>query len=367
MKGYIVGFLAAFLGIAASQLMADPDPRGRIHLDYVFHDEDNANLPDGHRIRRAWLGLTGEVDEDWSYILEADITEGNLGFVDTYLRYSGLDAGDLTLGHFKVPFGMDFITAADHLLFPERPLANAFVPGRRVGLGFSHSAQNYGFDAMLYGQSAGSHDQRAAEQGDEGFGIAARVYTDLLNDGEQLVHLGGAFTSEDSPSSENETARFSSFPESRATGVRLVDTGTIEQVDRIHRAGLEAAYQRGPLVVQGEYLASSLNRHSGAENLDFDGYYGQVSYVMNGGQRSYQGGTFRNPAPGSWELAFRFSEINLNDGDIEGGDQTNVSLGVNYYPVDRVRFMLSLINVDSERAGVSDDPTLLLFRTQVSF
>jgi len=363
----LISLAFAVLFLTTMQAVADPKPRGRIHLDYAFHDEDRQALPDGHRVRRAWMGITGSLDSDWSYILEADVAEGNVNLVDAYLRYSGLETGNLTVGHFKVPFGMDFITAADDLLFPERPLANAFVPGRRVGLGYSHDGGGLGFDAMLFGQGAGSHNARAAEGGDEGFGLAARLYGAIIENDNNLLHLAAAMTSEDAPSSENETVRYSSFPESRVTGVRLVDTGSIDQVDRINRLGLEAGYQRGPLVLQGEYLTVNTDRLGTAQDLDMSGYYGQASYVLNGGQRRYTGGTFRNPPVGSWELAFRYSYLDLNDGPVLGGDERNISVGANYYAGAGIRFMLSLINVDSEQDGQSDDPNILLFRTQVSF
>jgi phosphate-selective porin OprO and OprP len=47
-------------------------------------------------------------------------------------------------------------------------------------------------------------------------------------------------------------------------------------------------------------------------------------------------------APGAWEIATRFDYLGLNDGDadINGGEMYTVVAGVNWYPVNHVRFML---------------------------
>lgn len=63
----------------------------------------------------------------------------------------------------------------------------------------------------------------------------------------------------------------------------------------------------------------------------------------------------------------RFSNIDLDDGAIRGGTQDNITLGINYYPRSNVRFMANYIMTDSERDGASDDPNILLLRTQVAF
>ncbi|MCP1726539.1 phosphate-selective porin OprO/OprP [Natronospira proteinivora] len=366
-RSYGVVALAAIAGMAVSvDAFAKPEPRGRIHLDYAFHDEDNVEMADGHRLRRARLGVSGSIDDDWSYQSEIDFAENGVGFRDAYLRYNGLDNGAITIGNFKVPFGMDELTSSNHLAFIERSLPTSFAQSRRVGVGYSTGGDNFGFSTMLFGQGVGTNNDRVAEGADEGFGFGARFYGTPIRTGDNVLHLGAALTTEDTASSEDETARFRARPESRVTGIRLVDTGTIENVDRINRFGLEAGYQAGPLTLQGEYLSVNADRQSGFSSYDFDGYYAQASYVF-GSQRNYRGGAFRNPEPGSWEMALRFSSINLDDADILGGEEDNVTLGLNYYAAPNVRFMWNYISVDSERAGVSEDPNIFLFRTQVSF
>ena len=139
----------------------------------------------------------------------------------------------------------------------------------------------------------------------------------------------------------------------------------------------------------------------GAASLNFSGYYLYATWYLTGESRaaSYRTdyrrpGTFDqihiiNPVSaggtGAWEAAVRFSEINLNSGgflvhqpvvfpsNIQGGRQTDLTVGLNWYPEPGIRFMANWINVlqlaaPYDRAYLNGiHPNIFLMRAQMNW
>jgi phosphate-selective porin OprO/OprP len=207
---------------------------------------------------------------------------------------------------------------------------------------------------------------------DEGFGVGARLtYAPWATDTGAL-HLGIAASME-SPQLGNDTARFRARPEANVDGSRLIDTGNIANVDDITKYGLEAALVQGPFSLQTEYLQASVARTAGNPDADFDGYYVLGSWFLTGESRPYsaKSGSFGRVKPaagsGAWEVAARYSNLNLNDGVIAGGEMDNWTLGVNYYMNANARLMFNYVVVDTDDNAGNDDPSIFLMRAQVDF
>lgn len=172
-----------------------------------------------------------------------------------------------------------------------------------------------------------------------------------------------------------------------AATAQLVGQNCVKDVVN-YGAELVASY--GPFSIQGEYLGIHYNRDAGllgffntgashapgGTSINFDGFYVYGTWYLTGESRaeayvSYpedfnSPGNFRqikilNPVRaggwGAWELAARFSEINLNDGtvgfvqpvgnrpNIQGGRQSDFTLGLNWYPDVGIRFMANWVHV----------------------
>lgn len=333
-------------------------PQARLHLDYAKHSEDRKELEDGTMVRRARFGIKGQ-HEDWSFKIDYEFS-GDGELKSGYVTYEGWELAEVSVGQFTVPFGLEQETSSNSITFIERSLpVEAFEPNTGAGVGLEHVGAKHTLVAMAYGPDF---------EGDGYNGIGARVtYAPLLEKDSRLLHFGASLGTEEIDDSLKLRVR----PEARPADVRLVNTGGIDDVHRIHRVGLETAWQNGPLSAQAEWLRADLKRDSGESSLDFDGWYLSGSWVITGEARPYRSGVFKGIKPvgpyGAWELAARYSHINLNDLDIEGGKEQNLSLGVNWYVNNDLRVMLNYINVDSDRRGKSDDPDILLMRAQLVF
>lgn len=363
--GAIAAAVSAVLG-AAPTADADPQLRGRIHLDYAKYDADVTPLNDSIRVRRARLGASGKLDDDWSYQSEIDFAENGVDFKDMYLRHNNIVGGRLSIGQLKVPFSLEELTSSNNITFMERASPNLFSLSRRIGVQYYTSGDRHTFAAMGFGQAIG-----AGDGGDEGMGIGARFAFAPIKTDANVVHFGIAATSYEPESSANEAMRFRQRPESRPDGSRLIDTGNLANVNRANALGVEAAWVGGPFSVQGEYMTTSVDR-DGAPDVDMSGYYVYGSWFLTGESRRYSGGTFSGPRinnadRGAWEVALRYSNLDLNDAPVLGGEMKNLTLGVNWYPRSNVRFMFNYVNVTSERGDVDNDPAIFQFRTQVSF
>ncbi|MCC5793519.1 MAG: porin [Chromatiales bacterium] len=361
------GAMASTLLIGASLAMpalAQPKITGRLHLDAALYDDDKTTLDNGVLVRRARVGINGSFGDGFAYHAEFNFAENDLSAADQWLSYSKLGPGTLKIGHFKVPFGLNEQTSSNSISFIERTMGTeAFVDSRKLGVGYEYFASNYGYQLMAYTRGIG--DSNAS--GDEPIGGAGRFVFNPMTGDRGTVHLGVAVAYQ-STDDDNEV-RFRSRPEVRAGGTpRLVNTGMISNASSTLKLGLEGGWVTGPFWLEGEYMRADVSRKDGFSDVDFSAWHIQSGYVFNG-TRPYRGGRFRtvksNNDRAAWEVAVRYSAIDLNDGVISGGEENNITLGLNVYPSDNVRFMANVIFVDQKDTG--DKPTAFALRTQVNF
>lgn len=256
----------------------------------------------------------------------------------------------------------------------ERSLAAVFHPGRNNGLRVNNTALN---DRLTW--SAGVFE----EVDDGGFGAAdgsinltGRVtglpwYED---EGKRLVHLGLAYSHRD----PDDTVQFRERPEAHLSP-RLVDT-TEFGADDLQLIGTEFALVHNEWSLQSEWVHASVDTAMGSD-ADFNAFYVQGSYFLTGEHRPYKmsSGTFdrvrpirpftlgEERGPGAWELAFRYSRIDLDDGAIRGGKLDDITLGVNWYLNPNVRVMFNYVHSEVDHDLYDGDTDILQTRFQVDF
>jgi phosphate-selective porin OprO/OprP len=346
---------------------------GRIQFDMaaVGTDDDIEDefSPDvkrgtGDDFRRARLFVEGEFAEHGIFKAEYDFAGGEAAFKDVYAGLRGLPyVGTVRFGHFYEPMSLEMSTSSKYITFLERSLpVLAFLPERSSGIGMYN---------QLFDERMTFHMGGFREVGDDGEGFSnssdynagARVTALPVwnEDGRQLVHTGfwysHQFRGNDQPLSydpdaeSNTLGSLTALPELEVNGVDL--------------SGAELAFVAGPVSVQGEFIASFVDRDAGQSRRTFYGSYLTASWFLTGESRAYdrEYGIFTRTRPatsfslserqwGAFELAARWSFLDLNDGSVRGGILNDYSVGLNWYLYSNLRLMTDYLL--AHRNGVGD-------------
>ena len=343
---------------------------GRLQADYAFYDKDLKDLGSGSELRTLRLGSRGTLAAHWDYKMEADFTTGgSVRITEGYVAYKGMQNAMIQMGNIFEMYGLEEYSSSVDTTFMERSVAvDAFVPDYNQGIAYMRWGGAYSLSAGVYGDS--TNNAQAATN--ESAGTSARLVFAPLHASDDVLSMGVSVYWRDVTS---DTWRVSARPNSHVTPIRLVDTGNISDVSTATAVALEASMTKGAFSVQAEYNQQMLNRNHGKTDADFKGWYIYGSYILTGESRAWDmpSATYGRPSPknagGAWEVALRFDQLDLDDtgAGISGGEMKTATLGLNWYPVNNVRFSTNLIQVNSEKAGVEDNPNILQMRAQVAF
>jgi len=343
---------------------------GRISYDFADYHNDAKNLGTGNQVTAARLGMRGTLNRDWGFFFQYDFKGRFSGDRESQLRYavlsySGLERFVFAVGQTGEPFGLRAFRSVGIATFMESGLPFAFAPPTHLGATVSYRGTGWGIHGGLFGKTVGNNNH------DEGRGGSVRLFAAPVNTAERVVHLGAALAYRDP---DSDSVRIRARPESAVTDVRLVDTGTISRVKDTHTLGLETAVVYGSLSIQGEQMFYAVKRDLGVSDYVFRGNYLSVSYFITGESRRYNDATgvfrsvrIKNKTTGAFEMALRYSTINLNDGSQQGGSEADITLGLNWYLTPNFRAMFNRIWVASERQGVRDNPRIAQVRFQLDF
>lgn len=368
---------------------------GRIMADYASIDDDRnpEEDGDGSEIRRARLFVKGKVFNDWAYKSQLDFAGDEVEIKDMYLQYKGWKPVAVTVGNHKMPFGLEELTSSKYITFMERSSNNdVFAVGRKNGLSVKTHGDNWTLAGALHMDGV---DNNNVDQ-DENYGYGVRATFSPLAGKTQAIHLGAAFHHQEYE--KNFSAgmyaqqRWRARPEIHTINTRPFDT-RINGVEDADTFGLEAAAVFGPFSLQAEYFDKSISTDSsmiaGAKDVDFDGWYVYGSYFLTGESRAYnpKKGAFGRVKPksvvgqggiGAWELAVRYTDIDLYDGTMlenpaistlgEEGDI--LTIGVNWYATPTIRFMANYVQSTVEYPGTTssdDDIDAFQVRAQIDF
>jgi len=332
---------------------------GRIQNDWAVYSTDEelrrqfGRIGDGSEFRRARLFMEGSVYGNIKYKFQYDFASSD-PFKDAYIQIKKVPmAGNFTVGHFKEPFSLEELTSSKYITFMERSLPNVFSSSRNLGVRLNRSFMDKRATAAFGFFRQGNPADTSSTFGNSGTYNATTRLTMLpwyVEKGRQLVHLGLSYRH--AFHDENEPIRFRQRPEAHL-GPRLVETPRFH-VEDVDYFAPEVALVYGPASLQFEWMSALADRPTG-EDLHYNGYYIFGSFFLTGEHRPYKtsSGAFNRVKPkknfdwkggyGALELAARYSMIDLNDEDMNGGELSNFTFGVNWYLNPNVRIMLNYV------------------------
>jgi phosphate-selective porin OprO/OprP len=367
---------------------------GFFQVDAGWFNQDAASIAqfqdiqDDRGFRRARLAAVGDVAESTSYMMEFDFAfPGRPSFMDVWLEQHDLPlVGNMRIGQFRTYFGMTEMTSARELTFLERPLPAAFAPFRQTGIAF-HDTYGDGAGTWGIGGFGFPTDFYGGSLGDDGYGMSGRLTALAYQSPDEysFLHVGGGYVL---VRPTGDVLQYRSTPEYGGpfggTGGTIgdvpffVDTNSFAATQS-QVVNAELAGGVGSLYVQSEVRYATVNR-IGSGSVTFPGAYVHTGYFLTGERRPYNraGGVLGRVVPldpvgkcggcGAWEIAARYSYIDLNQSDIQGGRLSDATLGLNWYLNQYTKFQLNYIRAMLDRTPSGDSDTNIVgVRAQLDF
>jgi phosphate-selective porin OprO and OprP len=375
---------------------SDPDGnikfkvRGRIMMDAVNVEQDMGGTSNDldvfqTRLRRARLGVEGQLDSKWKYKAEVTLTgrgSANVEWEDAFLEYRA-GFGSLVLGHQKIGSPLEEATSSRFVAHMERSMmTEAFGFGRVMGVGAIFGGEtNWQLTTFLNGDSLNNADILNNGTVDEQTSILVHGHWAPLAEKQKMVHLGGTVRFRDGGNDAAGTLRARARAGSNVFSTRQVDVGSANQFVEDTFYGVEAATIMGPFWASAEYGALKGDGVTAATDADFTSYNLQAGWFLTGESRGYKAksGEFDRTTPlapvseggmGAWELRARYDYIDLDDGAIDGGEATSYTVGVNWSPAKNIRFMGEYVTTEiEERTALTNngDVDVIQFRAMFDF
>ena len=379
---------------------------GWIHQDSASKAE-YGNILDGSDFRRARLSAKGSVTELTNYFFQMDFGFfGRPTFTDVWLEQTKVPLfGNVRIGQWKQPFSLETVSSFRYTTFMERSvLFQPFTPFRHIGIGFYDHSDDLSMTWAASAFRTGQDQFGGTLSDDGGYGTAERItwVPSWECNGKSYTHLGiGHFFN----APPGDSVNFRTIPEfyvgangpgavgtsgqavpGGANGTPFfVSTGNID-VPYYNVLGSELLWVEGPLSIQSEAMVNLVNEGSGSTAI-LPGAYAQAGYFLTGEHRPYDrktgsidrvipksnltfAGNECNPGLGAWEVAGRWSYLDLNDSTIAGGTITDYTAGLNWYWNPYTKMVFNYVHAISDSpAGPAGTAHTDLFgvRAQIDF
>jgi phosphate-selective porin OprO/OprP len=319
-------------------------PRGRLQIDAGMIDAPaSTGRSDGFgsEMRRARLGVEGDIPGGFGYKFEADFAGNEVEIADAIVTYQHKSL-KVSIGQHNSFQSLEELTSSLNTSMMERAaFTDAFGFERRVGLSAQYTAGNL----LVQG---GVFTDNMSDLPNKGWSSDGRVVF-MPKLGEAQVHLAGSVHFRELNDAAT-TVRYRQRPFLHTTGERFIDTRAFSASSETGY-GLEAAVISGRFHAAGEAYWQKVARPAGLADPTFFGGYAEVGYFLTGGDtRGYKSGIFDRIKPskpvgkggiGAVQVNLRYDRLDLSDAGIAGGRQNGVAVSVIWTPTEYTRLMMN--------------------------
>lgn len=375
----------------------------------TFFDKGSTTTTDDLLLRRAEADFQATVYDKYDFRLLTEFAPNTAGILDAYVNARFTPGFKVQFGKFKAPASLERLQSAAALKFIDRTyVADALLPNRDIGLQLHgdlfDSKVSYAvgvFDGQVDG-AADSTSNNKDNNTDKDF--AGRLFFQPFKGSDSaLAGLGfgisgswadlrGTTTDTNLTSGYKTPGRLTFFKYAGSNSNSVYADG-----ERI-RWSPQGYYTNGPFYLLAEYarVSQDVTRVSGGiqhANLNHDAWQVAASWFLTGEDNSF--GVVRPKRPfdldtggiGAWEVAARYSELNVDKDTFNGGANSfadpqvsaksakSVALGINWHLNSFVKFATTYerTKFDGGKKGAGttvldrDDENLLSARFQLAF
>lgn len=372
---YVSGiFLAAVVLDNQQWLSQDSDSQQQV---------GNLKLFEGGEIRGLRVGAVGTLnfDKPWVYTIFGATTVFDKGFeiqqqdsfvfFDYRLDIPFSEQINLSVGKQKEPISMERIMSMVQSPMQERTsVSDALMPSRNFGAVLSGTALD---EHMTWAGGLFNNwiDSEASFSNTPTQAIGRVTWLPFVSEDESnLVHLGFGMRYTDA----KQGLRYQTEPEFNKAPI-YVDTSVDDTPFAANSAmlyNLEASWRKGPYWLHAEYVSNDIDAPA-LGNPNFSGYHVTASWILSGEMREYRKRTgIFGPVPiaksvnqggwGAWEVGIRWSDVDLADGLIDGGEMSILSLGLNWWLTPVFNFNLNYRYITLDRFGVVGNSSGIMTR-----
>lgn len=313
--------------------------------DYRYIDTDIAGVKKSDfLLRRAQIDFRGTVFSKYDFRLLSEFAPETAGILDAYVNARFAPGFKVQFGKFKSPSSLERLQSGAALKFVDRTyIADSLLPNRDIGLQVHGDllGEKLNYTVGVFdGQVDGAGDGKIKnEDSNTEKDFVWRVFLQPFKDGGNSALAGLGFgisgTWGDTEGRAGSTSLTNGYrtPGRQTFFAYRKDTSAADSVfaDGNRLRWSPQGYYYGPFGLLAEYarVSQDVTRINGAiethANLEHDAWQVAASWILTGENNSFgvikprQPFDFDNNGLGAWEVALRYSELNVDKDTFRDG------------------------------------------------